>query len=53
MQSIIIYIAFGAAVVYIGWKVFSALRHKDTGCAHCSASELNTSQANKKNLPGK
>jgi len=51
MQNVIIYIIFGAAIVYIAWKIYLAFNHKGSnGCAHCDASEI---AKYKKNVPGK
>jgi hypothetical protein len=40
MQSILIYVIFGLAVVFIGRKVYQSFTHKEGGgCAHCDPAD--------------
>jgi hypothetical protein len=39
MQSIIVYIIFGLALVYAGWKIYKSVTHKqNAGCSKCEGS---------------
>lgn len=41
MQSIIVYIIFGLALVYAGWKIYKTVSHKEKpGCAKCENSGI-------------
>jgi hypothetical protein len=41
MQSILIYVILGAALVYIGRKVYLSFSHKHAGgCAHCDPADI-------------
>jgi hypothetical protein len=36
MQAIIVYIIFGLALVYAGWKIYKTISHKEkAGCSKC------------------
>jgi len=36
MQSIVVYIIFGIALVYAGWKIYKSITHKEkVGCSKC------------------
>jgi len=51
MQSILIYIVFGLALVYIGRKVYQSVAKKEGGgCAHCDPADTGKL---KKTMPGK
>ena len=41
MQTILVYIIFGLALVYAGWKIYKSISHKEKpGCAKCEASGI-------------
>jgi hypothetical protein len=42
MQTIAIYIILGAAVLFIGRRLYKAFAHKGgAGCAHCDPADMN------------
>lgn len=51
MQTILVYIIFGLALAYAGWKTYKSITHKEkAGCAKCEGSgampTMNTSKKN-------
>jgi hypothetical protein len=41
MQSILVYIIFGLALVYAGWKIYKSVTHKEkAGCSKCEGSGI-------------
>ena len=42
MQTILVYIIFGLALVYAGWKIYKTVSHKEKGgCEKCDSSIIN------------
>jgi hypothetical protein len=43
MQAILVYIIFGLALAYAGWKTVKSLTHKEKpGCSKCEGSGIIT-----------